>query len=91
VRLLAERKKNKSFSAKDLDILIKETAADRKVDVLWEKLEKTTQLLISFPDDTVRNILRNFKLPVRFADSLCNHSKLVCIPGGACRYAYILG
>jgi hypothetical protein len=86
VRLFAERKKNKSSSAKDLDILIKETAADKKVDVLWEQLEKTTQLLTSLPDDTITNILRNFELPVRFAGSLCTHGKLVCIPGGAYRY-----
>jgi len=69
VRLYTERKKNKSFLAKNFDILMKETTADRKVDVLWEQLEKTTQLVTSLPDDTVRNIMRNFKLPVRFAES----------------------
>jgi hypothetical protein len=70
VRLLTERKKKKSLSVKDLSILTKEATADRKVDILWEQLEKTTQLLASLPDGTVRNILRNFKLPVRFAVSL---------------------
>jgi hypothetical protein len=70
VRLLGERKKSKSFSAKDVDILMKETATDRKVDVVWEQLEKTTQLITCLPDDTVRNIMGNFKLPVRFAKSL---------------------
>ncbi|GFG33037.1 hypothetical protein Cfor_10752 [Coptotermes formosanus] len=63
VRLLGERKKSKSFSAKDVDILMKETATDRKVDVVWEQLEKTTQLITCLPDDTVRNIMGNFKLP----------------------------
>lgn len=69
VRLLGEKKKSKSFPAKDIDMLLKETATDRKVEVLWEQLEKTTQLVTSLPDDTVRNILRDFKLPVRFAES----------------------
>jgi len=69
VRLLGETKKSKSFPAKDIDMLLKETVTDRKVDVLWEQLEKTTQLVTSLPDDTVRNILRNFRLPVRFAES----------------------
>lgn len=84
VRFLVERKKNKSFSAKDLDILTKETTVDKKVDALWKQLQKTTQLLTSLPDDAVRNILRNFKLPVRFAGSFvtvrrCEHSALACI------------
>jgi hypothetical protein len=68
VRLLTERKKNKLSSSKDLDIFIKDAAADRKVDAFWEQLEKTTQLVTSLPDDTVNNIMRNFKLPVRFAE-----------------------
>jgi hypothetical protein len=88
VRLLGERKKSKSFSAKDIDILMKETATVRKVDVLWEQLEKTTQLVACLPDDTVRNIMRNFKLPVRFAESFmqprqadvyCRCCVLMCI------------
>jgi hypothetical protein len=68
-RLLDEKKISKSFSATDIDMLTKETAKSRKVDVLWEQLEETTQLVTSLPDDTVRNILRNFKLPVRFAEN----------------------
>jgi hypothetical protein len=76
VRLLTERKKNKSFSSKDLDILIKDTAADRKVDALWEQLEQTTQLVTSLPDDSVRDILRNFKLPVRFAERFVTKTSL---------------
>jgi hypothetical protein len=69
VRLLGERKKNKFFSVKDIDILMKETTSDRKMDILWEQIEKTTQLVTCLPDDTIRNIMRNFKLPVRFAES----------------------
>jgi hypothetical protein len=83
-RLLGEKKKSKSFSAKDIDMLMKETATERKVDVLWEQLEKTTQLVTSLPDDTVRNILRNFKLPVGLQKVLCNLDKLMCIEGGVC-------
>jgi hypothetical protein len=68
VRLLTERKKNKLSSFKDLDIFVKDVAADRKVDAFLDQLEKTTQLVTSLPDDTVTNIMRNFKLPVRFAE-----------------------
>lgn len=71
-------------------MLRKEPATDRKVDVLWEQLEKTTQLVTSLPDDTVRDILRDFKLPVRFAEILCNLDKLMCIAGGVCECAYSL-
>jgi hypothetical protein len=67
VRLLIERKKNKP-SSKDFDSLIKDTTADRKVDSLWEQLENTTQLVTSLPDDTVKIIVKNFRLPVRFAE-----------------------
>lgn len=67
VRLLAERKKNK-LSSKDFDILIKDTAAERKVDSLWEHVEKTTQLVTSLADDIVMIIMKKFKLPVRFAE-----------------------
>lgn len=68
VRLLIEMKKNKLSSFKDLDIFIKDAAADRKVDTFLKQLEKTTQLVTSLPDDTVRNIMMNFNLPVRFAE-----------------------
>jgi len=90
VRLLGEKKKSKSFSAKDIDLLMKETATGRKVDVLWEQLEKTTQLVTSLPDDTVRNILRNFKLPVRFAESSLQPRQAYVIAGGVCGCAYSL-
>jgi hypothetical protein len=66
VRLLTERKKNKP-SSKDFYSLFKDTTADRKVDSLWEQLEKTTKLVTSLPDDSVRIIMKNFRLPVRFA------------------------
>jgi len=91
VRLLGEKKKSKSFPAKDIDMLLKETATDRKVDVLWEQLEKTTQLVTSLPDDTVRNILRNFELPVRFAEiSVKPKQAYVYCRGSVCGCAYSL-
>ncbi|KAJ4439096.1 hypothetical protein ANN_15053 [Periplaneta americana] len=63
VRLLTERKKNKSQSTKDLEVLLKETSPGRKMDAIWGQLEKTTRLISSFPDDAIKNILKTFKLP----------------------------